>query len=118
MSLDHQDWQPVVLRKKLEDKRPAEQRAAEGKTVIQYASNHKEFQKLDSEDPDAPKVIPLSTAKQIQQARCAKGMTQQQLAQQLAVNQNVIRDYEAGKAIPERNLLNKINRILGVRIVM
>ena len=118
MSLDHQDWQPVVLRKKLEDKRPAEQRATDGKTVIQYASNHKEFQKLDSEDPDAPKVIPLSTAKQIQNARCAKGMTQQQLAQQLAVNQNIIRDYEAGKAIPERNLLNKINRILGVRIVM
>jgi len=103
-----QDWKPVVLKKKLDVK--TEHRS-------QFEEKHKEKTKLESDDPEPPKTLTLKTGQQIQQARCKLGLTQVQLAGKIAVDQATIRDYESGTAIPERSVLNKLNRILKIKIV-
>merc|ERR1712019_83895 len=52
----------------------------------------------------------------LQQARLAKKMTQAQLASQINEKSSVVNEYEAGKAIPNGAVINKLNRALGVRL--
>mmetsp|Transcript_4699 Transcript_4699/g.10355 ORF Transcript_4699/g.10355 Transcript_4699/m.10355 type:complete len:144 (+) Transcript_4699:92-523(+) len=52
----------------------------------------------------------------LQQARIAKKMTQAQLASQINEKPSVINDYESGRAIPNGNIVGKLNRALGVRL--
>merc|ERR1719410_2484837 len=52
----------------------------------------------------------------LQQARLAKKMSQAALATQINEKQSVVNDYEAGKAIPNGAIINKLNRNLGVRL--
>merc|ERR1712061_306556 len=52
----------------------------------------------------------------LQQARLAKKMGQAALATQINEKQSVVNDYEAGKAIPNGAIINKLNRALGVRL--
>lgn len=49
----------------------------------------------------------------ITQARNAKGLTQKQLATQLNMQPQVINEYESGKAIPNNQVIAKIERALG-----
>jgi putative transcription factor len=55
-------------------------------------------------------------SKRIAQARCEKKMTQKDLANALSLPFKIIQDYEAGKAIPNHVVLNKIEKALGVRV--
>ena len=43
-------------------------------------------------------------------------MSQKELAQRLNLRGGVIRDYELGKAIPSGKILNRIGRLLNVRL--
>lgn len=52
----------------------------------------------------------------IQKARADKGLTQKELAQKLNIKPVVINEYETGKAIVDRQLLNKMSGILGVKL--
>uniref|UniRef100_A0A7S2VK29 HTH cro/C1-type domain-containing protein n=1 Tax=Zooxanthella nutricula TaxID=1333877 RepID=A0A7S2VK29_9DINO len=52
----------------------------------------------------------------LQQARLAKKMSQGALATAINEKQTVINEYEAGKAIPNGAIINKLNRALGVRL--
>merc|ERR1712224_359319 len=52
----------------------------------------------------------------LQQARLAKKMSQQQLAQAINEKGSVINDYESGKAIPNGAVIQKLNRVMGVRL--
>jgi putative transcription factor len=52
----------------------------------------------------------------LQQARTAKKMSQAQLAQAINEKNTVINEYESGKAIPNGQIINKLNRALGVRL--
>ena len=52
----------------------------------------------------------------MQKARCAKNFTQKTLAQRLNVKSNIIANYEQGKAIPNNAFINKIERVLGVKL--
>ena len=52
----------------------------------------------------------------ITQARNAKGLTQKQLATQLNMQPQVINEYEAGKAIPNNQVIAKIERALGAKL--
>lgn len=103
--MDHQDWKPVVLRKNTDEKKSS-----------QRPAGTKKFHNLDGDDPDAPKKLGMNAGKQIQQARCTKGLSQKQLAQMVNVKAQVITDYESGKAMPDRAILNKLNRALGIVI--
>jgi putative transcription factor len=52
----------------------------------------------------------------IQQARMAKGLNQKQLAQLVSEQVPVIQAYESGKAVPNGQIIAKLERALGVRL--
>lgn len=74
------------------------------------------FRALDSDEPPAPKKIDNSTRIAIQRARIENKLSQKQLANKLNIQGKIISDYESGKAIPNKQIINKINRLLHSKI--
>jgi len=96
---DHwQDWTPVVIKK----------------TEVKITPKPTKPKELD----EIGKVqhTTLELRKQIQEARMAKKLSQAQLAQQINEKPNIIQAYESGKAIPNPQILQKLRRILGVKL--
>uniref|UniRef100_T1J792 HTH cro/C1-type domain-containing protein n=1 Tax=Strigamia maritima TaxID=126957 RepID=T1J792_STRMM len=60
--------------------------------------------------------VTLEVGKMIQQARQAKGWTQKDLATRVNEKPQVINDYEAGRAIPNQQILSKLERTLGMKL--
>jgi putative transcription factor len=54
--------------------------------------------------------------KAIQQARMEKGLSQKDCAQKINEKPSVLQDYESGKAIPNTQILAKLERVLGVKL--
>eukprot|EP00747_Dinoflagellata_sp_TGD_P161969 gnl/TRDRNA2_/TRDRNA2_179052_c0_seq1.p1 gnl/TRDRNA2_/TRDRNA2_179052_c0~~gnl/TRDRNA2_/TRDRNA2_179052_c0_seq1.p1 ORF type:complete len:168 (+),score=45.66 gnl/TRDRNA2_/TRDRNA2_179052_c0_seq1:74-505(+) len=52
----------------------------------------------------------------LQQARLAKKMTQAALATMINEKPTVVNEYESGKAIPKGDIIQKMNKALGVRL--
>jgi len=73
--------------------------------------------KLDREDEQlAHKTVDLDTGKLIAQSRQGKGMTQKDLATKICEKPQVVNDYEAGRAIPNQQIMAKLERALGVKL--
>ncbi|KAK9361435.1 multi protein bridging factor 1-domain-containing protein [Lipomyces starkeyi] len=73
--------------------------------------------KIDRENEVAPPPkIDLSVGKAISKARAEKGLTQKDLAVKLNEKSNIINDYEMGRAVPNQQLLGKLERSLGVKL--
>ena len=72
------------------------------------------LRKIDKEEETfiLPKVS-LSMGKKIAQLRCEKKLSQKDLAMKLSLNVKIIQDYESCKAIPNPNIINKLESILG-----
>ena len=102
--MQHQDWKPVVIRGVKQN----------------VPSPHREVtkaQKLDQTEIGIHEKVSLSMSKTIQQARIAKGFkTQKDLAVAVGVPANIINSYESGKAIPDNTVLQKLRKVLGVRL--
>ncbi len=106
--MNHQDWNPVIIHGKAA---PANQRPP----PKQYERTKE--QKLEDEELGTHKKVPLSMAKMIQQGRIAKGFkTQKDLAIAVGVNVGIIGSYESGRAIPDPAILQKLRRVLGVKL--
>ncbi|KAI9006920.1 protein MBF-1 [Hyaloraphidium curvatum] len=60
--------------------------------------------------------VSLSLSKAIQQARMAKEMTQKDLAQKINEKPTVVGEFESGKAVPNPQVLGKMERVLGVKL--
>lgn len=75
------------------------------------------LRKIEAEEETfiIPKVS-LSMGKKIAQLRCEKKMTQKDLAFKLCLNVKIIQDYENSKAIPNSNIINKLEKVLGSSI--
>lgn len=59
----------------------------------------------------------MSLAKTIQQARIARGFkTQKDLANAVGVKADIIGGYESGKIIPDNTVMQKLRRVLGVKL--
>jgi putative transcription factor len=73
--------------------------------------------KLDEETEEfhLPKVD-TEVKKKIQAARIEKKLTQAQLAQAINEQPRVVQEYESGKAVPNQQVLAKLERILGVKL--
>ncbi|XP_043354624.1 endothelial differentiation-related factor 1 isoform X2 [Dermochelys coriacea] len=56
--------------------------------------------------------VPLEVGKVIQQGRQSKGLTQKDLATKINEKPQVIADYECGRAIPNNQVLGKIERAI------
>lgn len=73
--------------------------------------------KLDAEtDVLAHATVSLSLSKSIQKARIDKKWSQAQLAQAINEKPAVINQYESGKALPNNQIISKIERALGAKV--
>jgi len=102
----HQDWKHVVWKKNTEI----------NKKSVQNPAGTSKFRALDSDSPPKPEKVSQHVRIAIQKARQSKKMTQKELAKVLNVSLNIITDYESGKAIPDKKLISKMNKIFGVKI--
>ncbi|CAN1335215.1 Multiprotein-bridging factor 1b [Linum perenne] len=120
-----QDWEPVVIRKKAptaaakKDEKvvnAARRAGAEiesikksnaGSNKAASSSTSLNTRKLDEEtEIVAHERVPSELKKAIMQGRMDKKLTQSQLAQ----------EYESGKAIPNQQIIGKLERALGVKL--
>jgi len=80
-------------------------------------STNKNTAKLDRETEELHhEHVGLEVCKLIQQGRQAKGMTQKELATKINEKQQVINEYESGRAIPNNQILGKLERNLGIKL--
>eukprot|EP00177_Eucheuma_denticulatum_P008539 GFKZ01015544.1.p1 GENE.GFKZ01015544.1~~GFKZ01015544.1.p1 ORF type:complete len:148 (-),score=27.63 GFKZ01015544.1:534-917(-) len=121
--MSSQDWNRVVLRSKTPSTKKAAPGAGGGPTERKFAagSNSKNsdtnMAKLDAEtDVLSHKKVGLALGKAIQQARMQKKLTQAKLAQAINEKPAVINQYENGKAIPNGQIIAKIERALGAKL--
>jgi putative transcription factor len=73
--------------------------------------------KLDEAD-EAGRIakVDKSLSKAIMQARTAKKMTQKELATAINEKPQVVAEYESGKAVPNPQIISKLERKLGVKL--
>nr|ADO28206.1 endothelial differentiation-related factor 1-like protein [Ictalurus furcatus] len=127
------DWDTVtVLRKKgsasqAKSKQAvlvAQRRGEDVETTKKWAAGQnkqhvitKNTAKLDRETEELHhERVALSVGKAIQQGRQNKGLTQKDLATKINEKPQVIADYEAGKAIPNNQVMGKIERAIGLKL--
>ncbi|KAJ1960118.1 multiprotein-bridging factor 1 [Dipsacomyces acuminosporus] len=80
-------------------------------------TDHRRIAALDrSDDVQAPSTVNLSVGKAIMQARQAKGWTQKDLAVRINEKNTVVNEYESSRAIPNQQILGKLERALGVKL--
>ncbi|KAK9457614.1 multi protein bridging factor 1-domain-containing protein [Dipodascopsis uninucleata] len=73
--------------------------------------------KIDREtDVAPPPKLDIQVGKAISKARLEKSMTQKDLAVKVNEKANIINDYEMGRAVPNQQLLGKLERVLGVKL--
>lgn len=94
--------------------------------LVQYATGNQvqstdgqRLTKVDRENEVAPpKKIDQSVGKAMAKARQEKepAMTQKDLATKVNEKPSVINDYESGRAVPNQQVLAKLERALGVKL--
>ncbi|EDO34641.1 predicted protein [Nematostella vectensis] len=101
------------------------QRHGEGiDTSIKYGaggnkqhSTNRDTAKLDRETEELHhEKVSLDVGKLIQQGRVEKKLTQKELATKVNEKPHVIMEYEQGKAIPNNQVLGKIERAIGIKL--
>lgn len=104
----HQDWEPVTIRGK-----SVAREHTPGKPHIEITKD----QKLDREEIGTHVKVGMTTAKTIQKARIVKGYnTQRELAMVIGVTPGIINSYESGKALPDPKTMQKLRRVLNVKL--
>lgn len=129
-----QDWTEVVIRKKQakpknnEDAlRTAARTGAQVETVKKYNAGKNSANKSgpvvstkkledDGDDSQSIPKVPREVALRIQQARLQKKWTQAELATKINEKATVVNDYENCKAVPNNQILSKMERALGVKL--
>eukprot|EP01138_Halocafeteria_seosinensis_P014986 gb/GECG01015298.1/.p1 GENE.gb/GECG01015298.1/~~gb/GECG01015298.1/.p1 ORF type:complete len:133 (+),score=27.26 gb/GECG01015298.1/:1-399(+) len=118
---DHQDWTPQVIHKKgggsgatTKERKFA---SGENKSAHSATAAGTSMKKLEEDDEHfAHSTVPLSLAKSIQKARMAKKMNQKQLASAICEKPAIITEYESGKAIPNPQIINKLEKTLETKL--
>lgn len=73
--------------------------------------------KLDRETEELKhESVPLEVGKLIMQGRQSKGLSQKDLATKICEKPQVVGDYEAGRGIPNQQVLAKIERVIGIKL--
>ncbi|CBI21994.3 hypothetical protein PVL29_015151 [Vitis rotundifolia] len=130
-----QDWEPVVIRKKplnaaaKKDEKAVNAARRSGAEIETLRKSHAgtnkaassstslNTRKLDEETENlAHDRVPTELKKSIMQARMDKKLTQSQLAQMINEKPQIIQEYESGKAIPNQQIIVKLERALGVKL--
>jgi ribosome-binding protein aMBF1 (putative translation factor) len=118
MPMFHQNWDPVILKKRQVDRAEAKRRTqaqAGPNARVTFSSDAALQRKLaESDEIGQVKLKTLSpqSRQEIVQRRVANAWNQQQLNQQCGFPANLIRDIESGRVTPSPTQLNILNRIL------
>ncbi|KAF8197386.1 multi protein bridging factor 1-domain-containing protein [Pholiota molesta] len=88
-----------------------------GANKAHQGTDHQRIAKLDRENEVAPpaKIAP-SVGRAMQDARLALKLSQKDVAQKVNEKPSVIQDYESSRAIPNPQILGKLERALGVKL--
>ncbi len=101
MSINHQDWDPVVLKKPTKPHHPP-----------QISHEHKIMQQLESEKIVKRDLITPEKSKELCKLRNQKKITQKDLAKALNIKVDAIIDIERGTHIKNNALFAKIFKYL------
>ena len=126
--MDHQDWQPLVLRKtgpvatktahEIAQAKAKNQLETVAKKDLSSSSSAKQIRDLDNNERDDFKMqsTSLEFRHALAQARQAKGWAQKELAAQLNIPVSNVANYENGKEHPSGNIVNTLNRLLNTKL--
>ncbi|CCE90469.1 multiprotein-bridging factor 1 TDEL_0B03400 [Torulaspora delbrueckii] len=88
-----------------------------GSTNVKGDSEGQRLTKVDREtDIVKPKKLDSNVGKTISRVRTEKKLSQKDLATKINEKPTVINDYEAARAIPNQQVLGKLERALGVKL--
>ena len=113
--MDYQDHDVVILRNKKNSKKEKEIKPVNSHN---YSNNklNVDFRKLDGNEVNKHKKVSLSLSKTIMQARIEKNLSQKDLATKINEKPIIINQYEQGKAIPNHQILMKMQKILKIKL--
>ena len=104
----NQDWEPVILNKN----KPTGE-----KNIVEKKEKEQNVIKTDDlGNAIGLKKITKEMSKCIIEARISKKITQDQLAQLCCLDKKIINDIEKGDYVYNANNINKISRVLGIKI--
>jgi len=94
-----------------------DKKIAAGGNKTNQGTDHQRIAKLDRENEVAPptKIAP-SVGRAIQTARAELKLSQKEVAQKINEKPSILQDYESSKAIPNPQILGKLERVLGVKL--
>ncbi|KAF7295157.1 MBF1-domain-containing protein [Mycena indigotica] len=94
-----------------------DKKVAAGGNKAHQGTDHQRIAKLDRDNEVAPpaKVAP-SVGRAMQDARMELKLSQKDVAQKINEKPSVLQDYESGKAVPNAQILGKLERVLGVKL--
>ena len=118
----HQDWDEVTIHGKNVVKEKEKEKYVKfmGQEIklpkrSQYSGKTPD-QKLDETVLGPHKKVGKETGLTIQRARVSKQYTQKDLAGLINVSTDIISSYESGKAIPDHKIMQKLRRVLCVKL--
>jgi|TARA_R110001606_G_scaffold398136_1_gene576471 putative transcription factor len=119
----HQDWDEVTIHGKSVNKEKEKEKYVKfmGQEIklpkrSQYSGKSPE-QKLDEAELCGTHIkVSKETGLTIQRARVIKQYTQKDLASLINVSTDIISSYELGKSIPDHKIMQKLRRVLGVKL--
>lgn len=114
--MEHQDLKVIVLRK--EGKELEKIKKQRGETAAIPKNNFNSVKKDLDDNLESFNIntVSFSLKTQIQKARVANNLSQKELAQKINVTPKIIQSYENGTAIPDPQILQKLRRILKVKL--
>ncbi|KAG0048042.1 multiprotein-bridging factor 1 [Gryganskiella cystojenkinii] len=94
--------------------------ATEKKVVSNAGHVGEDFRRIakvaETDEIIAPKAVSMDVGKAIAKARMELELNQKQLATLVNEKPTVINDYEAGRAVPNQQILGKLERALKVKL--
>ncbi|KAF9920940.1 multiprotein-bridging factor 1 [Linnemannia zychae] len=94
--------------------------STERKVVTNAGHVGEDFRRIaklaETDEIVAPKAVSMDVGKAIAKARIELKLTQKELGVKVNEKQTVINDYEAGRAVPNQQILGKLERALGVKL--
>lgn len=93
-----------------------ERRFAAGSNASAHNASSVNARKLEESEDLKHAKVDKSLSQAIQQARMAKKKTQKELATLINEKTQVVQEYESGKAIPNGQIIAKIERALGCKL--
>ena len=124
---EHQQWDTIFIGKKKTNSRTSDSAAVRetmqrGGSVetIQKNKGMEQSQKNRALDNDTETLSHETVSHEfrvaLQKARQAKNMSQKDLAFALQEKTAIVNEYESGKAIPNNNLISKMERVLCAKL--